>query len=105
MARAEPAPVLRVEIVYCQRPGATDRVALELPLGATVADALRVSGIAERHALAAERLSVGVWSKVRDPAAPLRDGDRVEVYRPLTVDPKEARRLRYRRHKERASGG
>jgi len=105
MGPAEPVPGLHVEIVYCPRPGETDRVTLDLPGGATLADALRASGIAERHALAVDGLSVGIWSKVRDPATPLRDGDRVEVYRPLTVDPKEARRLRYRRHKERASGG
>jgi putative ubiquitin-RnfH superfamily antitoxin RatB of RatAB toxin-antitoxin module len=45
-------------------------------------------------------LSVGVWGALRGLDHPLRDRDRVEVYRPLKVDPKEARRLRYRSHRE-----
>jgi uncharacterized protein len=100
MARAEPAPdaaALAVEVVYCPAPGVVDAVSLRLHTGATVADALQASGVLVRHALAAEGLRVGVWCKACDPALPLRDHDRVEVYRPLTVDPKEARRLRYKR--------
>jgi putative ubiquitin-RnfH superfamily antitoxin RatB of RatAB toxin-antitoxin module len=42
---------------------------------------------------------VGVWFKLREMATVLRDRDRVEIYRPLIVDPKEARRQRYKRHK------
>lgn len=101
MAPAEAAGELRIEVVYCPRPGITDLVAVCLPAGATVADALRASGLAPRHALQTEDLRVGVWSRVVEPGTPLRDRDRVEIYRPLTVDPKEARRLRYRQHKER----
>ncbi len=41
----------------------------------------------------------GVWGRPQAPDWPLRDGDRVEVYRVLTVDPKEARRLRYKRQR------
>jgi putative ubiquitin-RnfH superfamily antitoxin RatB of RatAB toxin-antitoxin module len=103
MDPAEPAPVVHVEVVYCPRPGATDLVALMLPAGATAADALHASGLAQRHALAADGLRLGVWCKVCEPGTVLRDRDRVEVYRPLTVDPKEARRQRYSRHKERSA--
>jgi hypothetical protein len=88
--------VLHVEVVYCPSPDTADRVALTLPAGATVADALHASGLLERHALALESLRAGVWFKVREPGCALRDRDRVEIYRPLTVDPKEARRLRYK---------
>lgn len=104
MAHAEPsaAAPLRVEVVYCPRPGLSDLVALTLPADATLADALAASGLAARHALDAATLRAGIWGKVRDPATPLRDRDRVEIYRPLVVDPKEARRLRYRRHREAA---
>jgi len=94
-----PADMLRVEVVYCPRPGESDQVRLELPPGATLADALRVSGVVERHALAPAALRVGIWGKPRDPSTPLRDRDRVEVYRPLAVDPKEARRQRYKKHR------
>lgn len=104
MAPAEAMTGLRVEVVHCPQPGVTDLVALTLPAGATVADALRTSGLVERHALPAEGLRVGVWSRVCEPDTPLRDRDRVEIYRPLTVDPKEARRQRYKQHKERFPG-
>jgi len=97
MARAE----LQVEVVYCPCPGVTDLQALRLAQGATVADALQASGVLARHGLTLPGLRVGVWGKVREPQTPLRDHDRVEVYRPLTVDPKEARRQRYKQHRER----
>jgi uncharacterized protein len=88
---------LAIEVVYCPRPGVVDLVGLNLAAGATVADALGASGVLARHGLAADGVRVGVWCKVCDAATPLRDHDRIEVYRPLTVDPKEARRLRYKR--------
>lgn len=87
---------MRVELVYCPAPHATDRVELELADGATLADALLASGLAERHGLSPETADAGIWGRVRPPQTVLRDGDRVELYRPLTVDPKEARRQRYR---------
>ena len=93
---------LRVEVVYCPRPGQTDRVTLSLEPGARLADALQASGLLERHGLLLEALRVGVWSKAQQPDTLLRDLDRVEIYRPLLVDPKEARRQRYQQHKERA---
>jgi putative ubiquitin-RnfH superfamily antitoxin RatB of RatAB toxin-antitoxin module len=91
---------LRVEVVYSPRAGVVDRVMLALPPGATLADALAASGVNERHPEAAS-LPAGVWGRVQPADTPLRDGDRVEVYRPLQVDPKEARRLRYKRQKAR----
>jgi putative ubiquitin-RnfH superfamily antitoxin RatB of RatAB toxin-antitoxin module len=101
MAPAEGARGLRVEVVYCPRPGVTDRVALTLPAGATAVDALVASGLAQRHGLAGAGLKLGIWSRACEPGSLLRDRDRVEIYRALVVDPKEARRLRYARHKER----
>ena len=101
MAPADTPPELCVEVVYCPQPGTTDRVTVTLPAGATVADALRVSGLLARHALASEGLRLGVWCRVSNADTRLRDRDRVEIYRPLQVDPKEARRQRYQRHKER----
>jgi putative ubiquitin-RnfH superfamily antitoxin RatB of RatAB toxin-antitoxin module len=65
---------VRIEVVYAL-PGGEDAVTLELDPGATALDAVLASGLAEGH-------------------APLRDGDRVELYRPLVVDAKEARRRR-----------
>jgi putative ubiquitin-RnfH superfamily antitoxin RatB of RatAB toxin-antitoxin module len=91
---------LRIEVVYCPTPGAADRSQLTLPAGSTLADALRASGVLARHGLGtadAPALSTGIWCMAADPSTPLRDRDRVELYRGLMVDPKEARRLRYKR--------
>ncbi len=101
MAAAE----LQVEIVYCPGPGQFERQALRLVPGATLADALRASGLPQRLALPAEGLRVGVWGRLRPLDTPLRDRDRVEIYRALTVDPKEARRQRYKRHREQLARG
>jgi putative ubiquitin-RnfH superfamily antitoxin RatB of RatAB toxin-antitoxin module len=93
------AEALAVEVVYCPAPGEIDRVPLMLPPGSTVADALQASGLLLRHGLAVEGLRVGVWCRAAALDLVLRQRDRVEVYRPLTVDPKEARRQRYKRHR------
>jgi len=103
MAPAE-AAVLRVEVVYCPAPGRCDCVALRLPDGACVGDAVAASGLCERHGLAAASVETGVWGRKQPLQAPLRDRDRVELYRPLQVDPKEARRLRYKRARQAAGG-
>jgi uncharacterized protein len=95
--RAPPVP-LRIEVVYCPGPGRCDIESLELPAGATVGDAIRAAGVLDRHRLTLAALRAGVWGRVLEMTAPLRDRDRVEVYRPLQVDPKQARRERYRRH-------
>lgn len=96
-----PAEILRVEVAYCPQTGVTELVPLRLAAGCTVADAVQHSGLLPRHGLALETLKVGVWSRVKDLQTVLRDLDRVELYRPLRVDPKEARRQRYKRQKAR----
>jgi hypothetical protein len=93
------AETLAVEVVFCPAPGQVDQVQLALPPGSTVADALQASGVLQRHGLAVEGLRVGVWCRAAALDHGLRERDRVEVYRPLTVDPKEARRQRYKRHR------
>jgi putative ubiquitin-RnfH superfamily antitoxin RatB of RatAB toxin-antitoxin module len=90
---------MTIEVVYCPAPDTCDRVQLRLPAGATLADALAASGLTERHQLPMQGLRLGVWCKPREADTALRERDRVEVYRPLTVDPKEARRQRYQQHK------
>jgi len=64
-------------------------VEIRLPEGATVRDALLAAG------MTAEK--VGIFGKLVKLETRLADGDRVEIYRPLAVDPKEARRRRARR--------
>lgn len=98
MASADTGMPLNVEVSYSPLPRSVDTVALQLPSGSTVTDALRASGLLERHGIAVdEHLSVGIWTKLRPLDALLRENDRVEIYRGLLVDPKEARRQRYRK--------
>jgi uncharacterized protein len=101
MDPASTAGRISVEVVYSPKAGAVDQVALNVNVGTTVGDALRQSGLLERYPgidLAVQR--VGVWGKLCALDDALRDRDRVEIYRPLTVDPKEARRVRYAQHRQ-----
>ncbi len=89
---------LDIEVVYAAAPHQVRRVSLRLPQGTTLAQALQASGIpAQLSAQELEPLQAGIWGRAAPAGTLLRQGDRVELYRPLTVDPKEARRLRYRR--------
>lgn len=88
---------LRVSVAFSPRAGEVDETELLLPAGATVADALQASGLQARHpSHVLDALPVGVWGAFCERDALLRDRDRVELYRPLLVDPKEARRQRQR---------
>ena len=76
---------------------------LLLPEGATVADALQASGWREACPQG-EPVEVGIWGKRCSLGQAVREGDRVEIYRPLQVDPKIARRERFRQQGARAAG-
>lgn len=88
--------MIQVEVVYCPSPGTADRVVLSLADGSTLGAALEASGLPARHGWRADEAQVGVWGRKETLDTPLRERDRVEVYRPLQCDPKEARRLRYK---------
>jgi len=63
--------------------------------GATVRMAIKASGVLQAFPeIDLARNRVGVYARLVTLDTPLRDGDRVEIYRPLRVDPKEARRMR-----------
>lgn len=99
-----PAERLRVSVAYSPRAGEVDEVVLEVPCGATLIDAILASGVLHRYPeLDLAQSKLGIWGRVQPQSAVLRERDRVEVYRPLQVDPKEARRLRYRRKARAAS--
>jgi hypothetical protein len=86
---------VKVEVVYALAGGA-EVVSLDLAPGATLRDAVEASGLLERHPqIDLERL--GVFGEARPADSPAAEGDRVEIYRPLADDPKEARRRRARR--------
>ena len=97
MARAEGLASVHVTVALGLAPGCVEQVELELAAGACVADAVRASGFAARYPqLDLGALRATVWGVARPLDHRLRDRDRVELLRPLKVDPKEARRLRYR---------
>ena len=93
---------MRVELVWSPAAGDVQHRWLTVPEGVTVEAALRscVDFMAtQMHGL--EGLRIGIWGRLRPLTAHLRERDRIEVYRPLTVDPKEARRLRYAKRGQR----
>lgn len=99
MAGAE----LPVEVVYSPGAGQVEQTRLLLPHGARLVDALRASGVCQRHGLDEATVSAGIWGRVRPLHTLLRDHDRVELYRALRVDPKQARRLRQQRARQAAT--
>ncbi len=85
---------MKVEVVYAL-PDRQAQVSVRLEDGATIADALRaVAGTAPFSELDLARVPVGVFGESVGRELKLSDGDRLEIYRPLIVDPKEARRRR-----------
>lgn len=85
---------MKVEVAYA-KPEVQALVPLEVPEGATAEAALRASGLLEKFPeidLYIQR--IGIFGKPCPLDHPLRPGDRVEIYRPLWADPKEARRSR-----------
>jgi hypothetical protein len=83
---------MRVEVVYALA-ASYDAVELDVPPGTTAAQAVKASGIAERHP-GVDVSQLGIFGRRVAADAALADGDRVEIYRPLALDPKEARRRR-----------
>ncbi|TNJ34544.1 RnfH family protein [Arenimonas terrae] len=88
------AAPLRIDVVYAL-PERCFRVTVELPAGATVADALAAADMPERvPGLVVDPARLAVFGNAATPQTPLHDGDRVEILRPLLADPKQARRKR-----------
>ena len=86
--------MLKVEVVHALAQRSICK-SLQLPPGASIADALRLAAADEDfQGLDLANAAVGVFGKVTDRNQPLKDGDRVEIYRPLLEEPKLARRKR-----------
>ena len=99
---AESVPI-RVQVCYAL-PDDSDITALSLPAGATLEQAVQASGVLQRYpSIDLDTQKLGIFGKVKPADTPLRDGDRVEIYRPLQADPMETRRRRAK-HKNAASG-
>lgn len=96
---------LRVVVAVAAGPRQVHTLALELPAGATVRDALAACLQAPVFAgLDLAAMPTGVWGRQAGPDHRLHDGDRLEFYRPLLVDPKVARRERFAQQGARGTG-
>lgn len=89
MAHAENS--IQIELAWSPSEGEVLRRALALPEGSTIADAIASSG----WDLPPDLVSA-VWGRAREASHRLCNGDRLELLRPLRVDPMEARRRRHR---------
>lgn len=89
---------IHVSVVFATA-AVQDAVTVALPAGSTVADAIASSGLLHAHALDPTTLATAVHGQRCGPERRLRDGDRVELLRPLQADPQEARRHRAARHR------
>jgi len=84
---------LNIEVVFALA-GEQALIAIAVDEGATVADAIVKSGLQEKFPDAAlDTMRVGIWGHPVDPLYRVKDGDRVEIYRPLRRDPRDARRI------------
>lgn len=97
------ASSILVEVAYASK---ENQFLLEIKLDnpACVADAIQASGVLKEFPeIDLDSISTGIFSRPVSLQAFLNNGDRVEIYRPLEVDPKEARRLRAEANKAKES--
>ena len=97
---------IHVEVIYAL-PSRPERVQLTLHEGATVHQALEASGLLQKYPDIdpGKTNKLGIFAKLVKPDTPLRDKDRVEIYRPLIADPKDIRRKRAEEGKAMKKGG
>lgn len=80
-------------------------IEIEVAPGTTLDKAVDESGLRDLEPSLPATLDLGVHGRPQAGSTPVRDGDRIEVYRPLTIDPKEARRIRAEIRRRRSAGG
>ena len=85
---------MQVEVVFAL-PERQLLKCVDVPEGSTVADAIERSDIVDAFpGVNLDGLQAGIWGSPAERNRLLREGDRVELYRPLAMDPREARRLK-----------
>lgn len=124
-------PTIVVTVVFCPAPAQCWEQTLTLAVGTTLGQALAITGFVDDEnaenpaknnplslnpehnkshfeprlsAQVREALSFGIWGRVQPLGTVLAEGDRVEVYRALTIDPKDARRARFAQQGARGTG-
>lgn len=97
--------MMRITVAWSPAARNVQEVALVLRQGATAADAVCASGFMGNLAPdQLDSLSLGVWNRKASASQVLANGDRVEIYRPLAVDPKVARRERFKKQGAKKAG-
>ncbi|OUL59448.1 RnfH family protein [Pseudoalteromonas ulvae] len=92
--------MMKIEVVYALPDSATC-LRVEVAEGAQVEEAIIASGILEKcPQIDKDSMTVGVWNRTCKLTQILKEGDRIEIYRPLIADPKDARRKRAEKAKE-----
>ena len=101
-----PVDGMKITLVYAPAARELLECELELPQGSTLADALQRSGWLPQHPELASDAAIccGIWGRKAGLQTVLSAEDRVEIYRPLTVDPKVARRERFARQGAKTTG-
>ncbi len=91
---AEPVHMIDVQVCYAGPPSQFLQT-LSVPVGTTLQQAILQSGV-QCHAAEMDLTvcKVGIYGKIKPLETILRERDRIEIYRPLTADPKDARRKR-----------
>ena len=93
--------LLHITVVVSPAPRQVSECTVQLRPASTLADALQAAG---QMAARREGMECGIWGRAMPETTPLKDGDRVELYRALKVDPKVARRERFARQGARSTG-
>lgn len=100
--------MLRVTVIHCPGPSQVRELELTLPEGSTVAQALAQTAWFALDdvgwPVVPSPLSLGLWGRKTTLDQTLRDGDRLEIHRPLQVDPKVARRERFNQQGVKTAG-
>ena len=103
-----PTEVLHVTLVYSPAPREVKQHELQVTKGTTVAQAIEQSGLLNEcpdiNLRDSTAFLVGIWGRKTTLNHVLRDLDRIEIYRPLLVDPKVARRERFQKQGTRGAG-
>ena len=96
---------LRITLIWASAPRVAHEIALSLPLGASVREALDFAALQDtRFANLPAGYSLGIWNQRAKFDQTLCEGDRLEIYRPLRVDPKVARRERFKKQGAKSAG-
>ena len=97
--------LIQVTVVYSPAARVVREVSLVMAPASTLANALQASGLLQLFpAIDPSNTQFGIWGRLADLDQVLRENDRIELYRPLTVDPKVARRERFAKQGARTTG-